>query len=229
LVYIKKSKAHAIRRAAFVSVCMLCTVTASYSAYNLYNGRLSKKALDSLNGSAGITQSRYMPVVRAKFNMRQGELLDSGKAELIEVPDDLIPSGAITSLSKLNNMRLRREIAEKEFLNNIDLMPESAVYEEGDRLIEHNFAEGAVPAAVAEGSIIDIKLFMKGGEDSIVVSKAAVISRNSNLLSFYMNETEQEYIKEAASEGMLFAVKYVDNLQEASEVTYAPSYDKERK
>jgi hypothetical protein len=126
-------------------------------------------------------------------------------------------------------MRLRREIAAKELLNDMDLMPKEAVCEADDRLIEHNFSEGAVPATVSGGSAIDIKLFVKGGEDSLVISKAIVISRSNNLLSFYMDEIEQEYIKEAASEGMLFAVQYIDNSQKASEVTYVPLFDKERK
>jgi hypothetical protein len=154
--------------------------------------------------------------------------LDTSKAELAEVPGELVPQGAITSLSKLNNMKLKQDVAAKELLNDMDLIPKDSIFEDEDRLIEHNFSEGAVPAAVSEGSTIDIKLFVKGGEDSLVVSKAEVISRTDNLLSFYMDGREQEYIKEAASEGMLFAVQYIDTSQKASEVTYIPLYDKER-
>ena len=148
---------------------------------------------------------------------------------MVEVPAELIPEGSITSISRLNNMRLKHEIAEKEFLNETDLMPKDTAYEEGDRLIEHRFPEGAVPAAVAEGSLIDIKLFMKGGEDRIVVSKAVVVSRSNDLLAFCLDGGEQEFLKEAAAEGMLFAVQYCDNSQKASEVNYIPLYDKERR
>jgi len=175
-------------------------------------------------GSSNTVQSKTRIIARAKVSMKTGELLDVSKVEMVEVPADLAPKGAVTSSSQFNNMRLKQEIEEREFLNEIDLMSEDADYEEGDRLIEHNFEEGAIPAVVSQGSIIDIKLFKKGKEDCVVVSKIAVISRSANLLSFYMNRIEQEYIKEAATEGMLFAVQYIDDLQKASEVTYIPLY-----
>lgn len=225
MVYNKKNKAYAIRKAAFISIGILCTVIIFYAGYMLYSNVVSEEAADTTSGS-NTFQSKTVIIARAKLSMKQGELLDVSKAEMVEVPFELAPMGAVTSFSKLDNMRLKREIVEKEFLKDIDLMPKEAAYEEGDRLIEHNFAEGAVPAAVSEGSAIDIKLFVKGGEDRVVISKVFVISRNANLLAFYMNEREQEFIKEAATEGMLFAVKYIDTSQEASEVTYIPSYYK---
>ena len=228
MTYNKKNKVYAIKKIAFISICILCVIVIFYSAYKLYRNIVSKEAVNTSWGSSNTSENKTMIIARAKFSMSQGELLDVSKAELVEVPVELAPKGAITSFSKLNNMRLKREITEKEFLNDIDLMPKGAAYEEGDRLIEHNFAEGAVPAAVSEGSAIDIKLFIKDGEDSVVISKAVVISRSANLLSFYMNGREQEFIKEAAMEGMLFAVKYIDDMQKASEVTYIPLYDKEK-
>ena len=60
----------------------------------------------------------------------------------------------------------------------------------------------------------------------MVISKAMVISRNANLLSFYLNRREQEFLKEAATEGMLLSVQYLNDSQIASEVTYMPSYVK---
>lgn len=229
MAYSKKNKAYAIRRAAFISICIICAVITLLAGYTLYSSAVSENKANTSKGGGNVSGSNTMMIARAKLNMSQGELLDAGKTELVEVSAELAPEGAITSISKLNNKRLKREIAEKEFLNDMDLIPEGAFYEDGDRLIEHNFAEGAVPAEVTEGSAIDIKLFVKGGEDSIVVSKAVVISRSSNLLSFYMDGCEQEFIKEAASEGMLFAVQYIDISQRASEVTYVPLYDKGRK
>ncbi len=229
LVYNKKNKNYIMRRAVLIITCIMCLAAVLYGVYAFSGGSLLKRPAYASAQNSDAPQSNLVPVARAKLGMKQGELLNVGKAELIEVPADIVPPGTITDLSKLNNMRLKRDIAEKEFLNNIDLMPENAVFKEGDRLIEHNFAEGAVPAVVAEGSAIDIKLFDKGGKDRVVIAKAIVISRNSGLLSFYMNEQEQEFIKEAASEGMLFAVKYIDSSQKASEITYVPLYDKEKK
>ncbi|MDD4503374.1 MAG: SAF domain-containing protein [Clostridiaceae bacterium] len=229
MAYNKKNKLYAIRRGFIISICILCAVVILSAGYMLYPNMVSEKAVNNSKDGSNTSKGKTVLIARAKLNMSQGELLDASKAELVEVSVELAPKGAITSFSKLDNMRLKREIAEKEFLNEMDMMPKDAVYEEGDRLIEHNFAEGAVPAAVSEGSAIDIKLFIKGGEDSLVVSKAVVISRSANLLSFYMDGSEQEFIKEAASEGMLFAVQYIDASQRASEVTYIPLYDKERK
>jgi len=47
-------------------------------------------------------------------------------------------------------------------------------------------------------------------------------------LSFYLDGREQELIKEAAAEGALFAVQYIDASQQASEVTYTPLYNKDK-
>jgi len=227
LAYIKKNKIYIIRRFALITGCILCAVITLSACYVLYNDRSLRKEENIPKNSSNISQSNNIQIVRAKLGMSKGELLDSSKVELIEVPGELAPQGAITSISMLNNMRLKQEIAAKEFLNGMDLIHKDLVCEEGDRLMEHNFTQGAIPAAVSEGSTIDIKLFVKGGEDSLVVSKAEVISRTDNLLSFYLNGMEQEYIKEAASEGMLFAVQYIDTSQEASDVTYVPSFYEE--
>lgn len=228
MAYNKKNKVYAIKRAAFISICILCAIIIFYSAYKIYRNVVSKEAVNTSWASSNTSENKTIVIARAKFSMSQGELLDVSKAEMVEVPVELAPKGAITSFSKLDNMRLKREITEKEFLNDIDLRPKGTEYEDDDRLIEHNFAEGAVPAAVAAGSAIDIKLFIEGGVDSVVISKTVVISRSANLLSFYMDGREQEFIKEAATEGMLFAVQYIDDLQKASEVTYIPLYEKDR-
>lgn len=225
MAYNKKNKGYVIKRIAFITICFVCMVIIFSAGFNLYRNVVSEEVLNTTSGS---NKSKTVTIARAKLNMKQGELLDVSKAEMVEVPVELAPKGAITSFSKLNNTRLKSEIAEKEFLNDNDLMTKYEAYEEGGRLIEHNFAEGAVPAAVSEGSAIDIKLFVKGGEDRVVISKAVVISRSANLLSFYMDGREQEFIKEAATEGTLFAVQYIDASQKASEITYIPLYDKGR-
>ncbi len=225
MAYNKKIKAYAIKKGAFITICLLCVVFILFGSYFFYINIMRSEAADSLSGRS-TTPSSTVVIARAKLSMRQGELIDVSKAELVEVPAELAPKGAISSLLKLDKMRVKREIAEKEFLNALDLMTESASYQEGDRLIEHNFAEGAIPAEAIAGSAIDIKLFVKGEEDRVVISKAVVVSRSANLLSFYMNQTEQEYLKEAAAEGILLAVQYIDTSQLASDVTYVPLYDK---
>ncbi len=226
MAYSKKTRVYTIKKAAFTAICMICTAFIAYVCFMLYDNMLPEEALNS--DSSNTLQNKTVLIARAKLGMKQGELPDTSKVEMIEVPAELVPEGAVTSFQKLDNLRMKREIAEKEFLNAADLMPKEAVLEDSDRLIEHNFAEGAVPAAVSEGSAIDIKLFIKGGEDCVVISRAFVISRNANLLAFYLDGKEQELIKEAAAEGTLFAVQYIDPSQNASEVTYIPLYDKER-
>jgi hypothetical protein len=62
-----------------------------------------------------------------------------------------------------------------------------------------------------------------------VITKAVVIGKSNQTLSFYLNETEQENIKEASTEGQLFLVQYLDKSQEASAVTYLPQYSHENK
>lgn len=227
LAYTRKIKGYGLKKAVYLSICILCSAIILYNGFMLYQ-KISQEDIPDTKDESSTFQSKTIKIARAKLGMKQGELIDADKIEMVEVPAELVPQGAVSSLSRLDNMRLNREVAEKEFLNAAHLIPGEAAYEEGDRLTEHNFAEGAVPAAVSVGSAIDIKLFVKDGKDLVVVSKAIVISRSANLLSFYLNGKEQEYIKEAAAEGILFAVRYVDASQKASEVTYIPLYDKGR-
>lgn len=226
LTYTKKFKFFNMKQGLLISIFILCSIVILYEGYLLYKHTNSDEIIIASTGKGNSPGSNTIDILQVKQGMNCGEMLDVSKVEMVSVPAELVPKGAITSLSKVSNMRLKQKIAEKEFLNDLDLMPESAAIEEGDRLIEHNFEEGAVPASVVEGSAIDIKLFIKGEEDPVVVSKTVVISRNANLLSFYMNGREQELIKEAAAEGMLFAVQYLDKSQSAREVTYVTAYDK---
>jgi hypothetical protein len=226
VAYNKKIKSYAVKRGAYITICLLCAVFILSGGYLFYRNITSGEAANSSGEKSNAAQINTIVIARAKLSMKQGESIDASKAELVDVPAELAPAGAITELSRLNNMRLKREVSEKEFLNVLDLLEESTSYQEGDRLIEHNFAEGTIPASATEGSVIDIKLFIKGEEDPLVISKVVVVSRNANLLSFYMNQMEQEFLKESAAEGMLLAVQYIDASQAAGEVTYVPLYDK---
>ncbi|MGE5629797.1 MAG: hypothetical protein ACM3TR_01730 [Caulobacteraceae bacterium] len=225
MAYYKKSRTYNIKKSVLLIIGFAFSIFIIFLGYFLYlNMTVSGKAATEGNGTI-IAKEKTMNILRAKCSMGPGEILDMSKVELIEVPVDLVPANAIVSISGIKNTRLRRAIVEKEFIKSGDLMPENAWFEDGDRLIEHNFAEGAIPASAAGGSIIDIKLFKAGEEDKVVISKATVISRNGNLLSFYLNPVEQEYLKESASEGMLFAVQYIDESQNTSGVTYIPAYE----
>ncbi len=228
MAYVKKNRIQAKKVAMLVSAGIVCAAAVFYWAYLSNRDQVLISFYRNSEGVVKAVNENTVEILRAKAAMRKGEVLDAGKAEMVRIPAELVPRGAVTSLSRIENMRLSKDIAEKEFLNERDLTPSQLVYEEGDRLMEHNFPEGTVPDAVADGSSIDIKLFKKGEEDPVVISKVVVVSRKANLLAFYMNATEQEYIKEAAAEGMLFSVRYIDESQAASEVTYSPSYDKEK-
>jgi hypothetical protein len=129
----------------------------------------------------------------------------------------------------LKNKRVSNVISEKEILLQSDLVENGDWYEEGDRLMEHTFQVEAIPLTVVVGSIVDIKLFRPGSPDNVVVAKTVVIGKMDKTLSFYLNEIEQEYIKEANVEGQLFLVQYLDKSQPEGVVTYLPTYNQRSK
>jgi len=227
LYYNKKLRFLSTKQKVMLSVFFICSLVIFYEGYLLYNKVVSEKAVFSGGITAAEPQEGKIRILRLKEDMEQGELLDVSKVEMLEVDAEMAPKGAVARLSDIENMRLKHKVSEKEFLVEADLMPEAAAFEDGDRLIEHGFEAGAIPAAVVPGSIIDIKLFVRGGADPLVISKTVVISRNENILSFYMNSREQELIKEADEEGMLFVVQYLDDSQNAGGVTYTAPYEKE--
>jgi hypothetical protein len=179
------------------------------------------------NNIESVKEQKKINVVRAARNIKVGELADIVKFEVVEVPRELVPTGAVTSMQNVRNKRVANAISEKEILLQSDLVDSSAWYEDGDRLIEHTFQDGAIPLTVEVGSIVDIKLFKVKDEDCVVVSKAVVIGKVDKTLSFYMDEIEQEYIKEANTEGVLFLAQYLDKSQQGSMITYIPEYDRE--
>lgn len=223
--YSKKSRSRKIKGIMFsLSVFAVTALIVGFACFFYLNGAASENPVVKENGS-GIPDKTRM-VVRAKCNLKPGDPVSLEKVEAVQVPLDFAPENAAVSVAKIKGMLLKHAVQEKELITLNDLMPQNSRYEDGDRLIEHNFADGAVPATVSAGDLIDIKLFRHGGEDSVVVSKAAVVSRDANLLGFYLNSREQEYLKESAAEGMLFTVRYIDEIQSESSVTYIPKYDK---
>jgi hypothetical protein len=179
------------------------------------------------NSIESVKEQKKFNVVRATRSIQVGEIADVVKFEVVEVPRELVPIGAVTSMQNLRNKRVANVVSEKEILLQSDLIDSSAWYEDGDRLIEHTFQDGAIPLTVEVGSMVDIKLFRVKNEDCVVVSKAVVIGKVDKTLSFYLDEIEQEYIKEANTEGTLFLAQYLDKSQQASMITYIPEYDQE--
>lgn len=127
------------------------------------------------------------------------------------------------NIAPADNITLKNENLDTPVQGN-EPIKETIQYEADDRLIEHTFQPGTVPAAAIPGTLVDIKLLKDNEEDQIVVSKAAVVQRNETILAFYLNATEQEYLKDAANEGTLILTVYANDAQPASIVTYIPSY-----
>lgn len=207
---------------------MLCTVIGALSLavllfYFFIAGNKEGKML--AQSSMTFVEKNEMSIVRANRAIQAGENADIVKFEVVAVPSELVPEGAVISIQQLRNKRIASAIAAKEFLLQRDLVESAEWYGEEDRLIEHTFQEGAVPATVDAGSVVDIKLFRPKFEDEVVIAKTVVIAKVEKTLSFYLDKTEQESIKEASTEGFLFLVQYLDKAQPSSIVTYLPSHE----
>jgi hypothetical protein len=135
-----------------------------------------------------------------------------------------VPQDAVILIDQLKDKRVKNKLTSKQFVLKTDLIPSSAWYDNEDRLIEHTFQPSTIPASVLIGSIIDIKLFRQNAMDEVVVSKVVIVNKQENTLSLYLNSIEQEYLKEAATEGVLFITQYLDASQTASEITYRINY-----
>jgi hypothetical protein len=183
-----------------------------------------KEQYEKPSSNTGV--NKQINLLRANQRIQAGETSDVAKFEMVAVPRELAPSGAVTSTLLLKGKRVSGSLEKGEFLMQNDLVDSTAWYEDGDRLMEHIFQDGAIPATVDIGSIVDVKLFRQGSEDPVVISKIAVIGKAQNTLSFYLNPQEQEFLKEASTEGRLFLVQYLDKTQPSSSITYYPSYNK---
>ena len=182
------------------------------------------RGADDKNDTTALKDIKKINVVRANRDMQAGEIADAIKFEVIAIPKEFAPPGAVESVHLLQNKRVASVISDKEILLQSDLVESGDWYEEGDRLMEHSFRDEAIPLTVVVGSIVDIKLFKPGNTDHVVIAKAIVVGKVDKTLSFYLNEIEQEYIKEAEVEGELFLVQYLDKSQEGCTVTYLPTY-----
>lgn len=223
LGYIRKNRNARIKKYILISIAVAGIFILSAAGYT-YKKAVFGRSNDTITNDKATVYEKQ--VVRAKTKINAGELSDITKFEIVRVQEQLVPDNAVSTISAIKDKIIKNDIYAKEVVLASDIIPENAWYEDGDRLMEHNFSDGAIPADVAAGSMIDIKLFRQGAEDNVVISKITVVSRNANLLAFYLNAAEQENIKEASTEGLLFAVKYIDSSQTPSEITYIPGYRK---
>lgn len=225
MTYVRSTKKDQWKRIAFFILGILSALAVLISA-NWFLRNKAEQAPTSISGM--LKEEQKISVVRALRDITAGESADAVKFEVISVPKELVPAQAVASIAQLKDKRVANAVKEKEFLFEDDLIDGAAWFTQGGRLIEHTFQDGAVPAAIGVGSVIDIKLFKPQAQDAVVVSKTMVMGKADRTLSFYLDETEQENIKEANTEGLLFIVQYLDKSQDASAVTYVPAYVKKQ-
>ncbi len=224
MVYIKKSRSQRVLK--LCGILLLIIICAVGSFLLLKSFRADK--VNITNNTAVNTnemQTKGVGIIRAAAEVEPGEIADATKFELISVPENLVPQDAVGSIEELRDKRIKNKLYIKQFVLKSDLIPSSAWYGDEDRLIEHTFLPGTIPSSATSGSIIDIKLFRQGAMDAVVISKVVIVNKQENTLSLYLNSREQEYLKEAATEGLLFITQYLDASQTPSDLTYTPSYD----
>ncbi len=223
MAYVRQTKQEKIKKILLIAVPVFILIAVGIW---IVATRASEDKGNIAVANEGIVlkDSGKINIVRASRSVAAGEAADATKFEIVAVPRELVPESAVTSMQQLQNKRIASGLAEKEFLLNKDLIESSQWYGDGDRLVEQTFQEGAVPTTVEVGSVVDIKLFKPKELDPVVVAKAAVVGKIDRTLSFYLSEEEQENIKEANTEGLLFLVQYLDKTQTASNITYKPSY-----
>ena len=223
----RKSYSHfsVTKKRALAMVFIITIMAFLFLLIRFIGGHRTIVGAEKLDGTEASTV-KAAHVIRAREGVKAGSFIDSTSFELIEIPRNLLPENAVLDFGEARESRVKRGMEKNEFLVRSNLIPSRAWYSEGDRLIEHCFTEGAIPASVDSGSTVDIRLFKPDGKDPLVISKASVVKRSSNTLTFYLNDMEQEYLKQAAYEGAIFLVKYLDDAQPASLIDYVPTYAK---
>jgi|GEM_PF-750191 len=222
MAYIRKTKMRSNMKvwvACLVGILLLVFPLAYYITTKNGEGEISTQ------NALTMMKEDEISIIRANCDIQAGEIADSSKFETVMVPKELVPVDVVLSMQQLRGKRLATSASAKEFLLQKNLVESSEWYEEDDRLVEHTFEEGAIPTTINVGSVVDIKLFRPNRSDDVVVSKTIVIGKLDKVLSFYLNQVEQEYIKEASTEGFLFLVQYLDKSQSSSPVTYLPVHD----
>lgn len=220
----KLKKVLSITSTVLVVVMALIVAVVVFKRYVIPTDKSKSVITNSQQEAAATTEAGIVNIAIVKEKLSPGDIVGPNKVNMEMRHEKDVPKDAVKSLTSLENMRMKVQREPNEILLSTDLVPEDSWYEGEDRYTEHKFLPEAIPAVVQVGSIIDIKLLKTGGEDPIVVSKVVVESRTGDVLGFYLNFEEQEYIKEAASEGLLFVTVYADKNQPASDVTYTTNY-----
>jgi hypothetical protein len=223
VAYVRVTRRNKIKKAVLLALSAAILAAAvvwliAARASGLQGERPVARENFAMKGGEGVV------VVRASRAITAGEAADASKFEVVEVPGELVPQEAVTSMQQLRNMRVASTMDNKELLMQRNLIESSQWYEDSDRLVEHTFQEGAVPSTVEVGSVVDIKLLKSKETDPVVVAKATVVGKMERTLQFYLNAEEQENMKEANTEGLLFLVQYLDKGQAASHMNYRPPF-----
>lgn len=193
----------------------------------MYMGKASKEeVVEEINTTAVDTVVKDM-AFKATRNIGVGESLQSTDFEQIELEVDQVSSNLVKDIKEINGKVAKNDIRVGEQLVRDNLLLKSE-YEEGDRFIEIALVDGVIPSTIAEneiiGTIIDVRLFLPGAEDKIVLSKQTIVAKSGNNLGFYLNPTEIENIKEAPIEGSLYIAVYPNENENESDITYIPGY-----
>ncbi len=107
---------------------------------------------------------------------------------------------------------------------NYSSISEQISYSDDERLMEQAFTFESIPSDCKEGSLIDIKLYDPVGVDPVIISKVEIVKRNANILSMYLNQEEQEKIKQSISEGSVYLLMYANKNQKPYISNYVPNY-----
>jgi hypothetical protein len=227
----RKFSANNKKNKMITGAAVVILIGCSLLGYSYVTTKESNNQVLGSSTSVSETPSEIQKVLVAARDVEAGTLVNGDIFKFIEIDTATspIPIDAVQDLEQLKDKRIKVSIKENEILQSNKLIPKNAWYEEGDRLVEINFVEGAIPTVISRdqllGSLVDIKLFKKGAEDPTVISKVAIVASDGNKLGFYLNHEETENLKEASTEADgLYIVLYIDDSQIESPVTYEPSY-----
>ena len=209
-----------------IIVCgsIVVIVVASLSFWYMYN---KNRSIPEEVQISEMEEKTYT-VIRARKGLSPGQIItESDGIETVELQEPA--AGAITDIEMIKNKTVLNNIGENEVIQSEDIIDISQYYTDTDRLTEVTFMDGTIPTLLQDqitGRFVDILLFVKGDEDPVVVAKSRVMGTNGvNKALFHFTPQEDEYIREASSEGVLYLRIYLDNQQESREVTYVPNYN----
>lgn len=138
---------------------------------------------------------------------------------LSKKPEAVMPVTPVTALTSAASVTALTSAASVTRSTGSDL-----VYSDDDRLMEQAFPFDSIPTACKVGSLVDIKLYDPLGVDPVIISKVEIVERNANILSMYLNQEEQENLKQSIKEGAVYILLYGNNNQKPYVGNYVPDY-----